>query len=521
MRAGLYLRVSTEQQTERYGLDAQRRMLVEFCERQGWDYEIYKDAGISGETLDARPEMLRLLDDARKKKIQVALAAELERFSRSTDLFDWLEIRKILRAAGVKYGTPAQIFDPNDVEDAFLSVLFGALSAREKQKIVERTKRGRVEAARRGRYVSGHAPFGYRKISGGSLAIYESEAQVVRLIFDLLAGGQSIGGIVQELLARKIPSPRGGFWARATVQRILRNPVYGGTAAYQRQKVTRQGRHRHLRSRDRSDWIFVPVPRIVSQDVFSQVENRLRQNAILSRRNLKRFYLLRGLVRCCICGRAMTGKFCGGYRYYTCQASRDRSLGPRCRWHAIAADALETLVWEQITRILRQPDLVLAEARRLRESQVGARDEFSMRLEYVRKALQDLPQERERLQTLYREGYATLEDTKRHLAAIEGKRAKLEDERCMLEDRLADTALGEDQGARLEQVVTRVTQRLERLTELEQFEVTHSFIERIVVGADQGVEVHAYVQAPETIERQGSPFVRTSWQDFSIASMTS
>jgi len=198
VRAALYVRVSTPDQAERWSLPAQRRALVEFAERQGWAYEIYEDAGISGETIDARPAMLRLLQDARDRKFRVALAIEMERFSRSTDLFDWLEIRKTFRTAEIRFGTPSQLFNPNDVEDAFLSILFGALSAREKEKIVERTRRGRLEAARRGRYVSGQVPYGYRKASGGSLEVYEPEAQTVRLIFSLLADGRSIGDIVHE-----------------------------------------------------------------------------------------------------------------------------------------------------------------------------------------------------------------------------------------------------------------------------------------------------------------------------------
>lgn len=62
--------------------------MTEYCERQGWEYEICEDAGISGETIDGRPGMLRLLELARTGKIQVALAVEMERFSRSTDLED-------------------------------------------------------------------------------------------------------------------------------------------------------------------------------------------------------------------------------------------------------------------------------------------------------------------------------------------------------------------------------------------------------------------------------------------------
>ncbi len=54
MRAALYLRVSTAEQADRYSLPAQRRMLTEYCEHQGWQYLVYEDAGISEEMIEAR-----------------------------------------------------------------------------------------------------------------------------------------------------------------------------------------------------------------------------------------------------------------------------------------------------------------------------------------------------------------------------------------------------------------------------------------------------------------------------------
>src|SRR5205809_968283 len=114
MKAALYVRVSTEAQTEKFSLPAQRRILTEYAERQKWEYEIYEDAGISGETLDARPAMQRLLWDVAAGRVGVALAMELTRFSRSRDLFDWLTIRKTFRTAGIQWGTPQQLFSPDD-----------------------------------------------------------------------------------------------------------------------------------------------------------------------------------------------------------------------------------------------------------------------------------------------------------------------------------------------------------------------------------------------------------------------
>jgi site-specific DNA recombinase len=512
MKAALYLRVSTDAQAERYSLPVQRRLLTEHCKRQGWTYEIYEDAGLSGETIDARPAMQRLLQDALDRKFDVVLAVEMERFSRSRDAVDLALIKGVFRRADVKFGTPAQLFDPADIEDDFVSGMLGLLASREKQKIVQRTSRGRYEAARSGRHVS-RPPFGYRKVDG-KLVVHEPEAQVVRLIYDLLARGDSSRAIVRALNARGIPSPqRKGKWARPTLFGILKNPAYGGTAYYgRRQTVERRGKYRKItKERDKAQWIAIRVPRIVPAEIVHQVQALLRRNALLSRRHQKRFYLLKGLVRCRVCGRAMVGKFSDKYRYYSCWRSPHMDTAPYCRWHAINSDKLESLVWQQVTLALRQPDLILAEARRYRESRLGERDVLLMRLDYVRNALQDIPGEQERLQLQHAEGYATLEQLARNLARIEQKRSKLDDERRGLEARLAAGAADEEQAGRLERVIARVARRLEVLTDAERFEVVHAFIDRVIVGPDQNVEIHAYVPTPSPKAKPA--YVRTAWEE--------
>jgi site-specific DNA recombinase len=534
MRAALYLRVSTADQAERYSLPAQERRLVEFCEAHDppWTYTIFRDGGISGETLDARPDMQRLLQDVREGKFDVVIGVEMERFSRSTDLFDWLVIRKVMRQAGVRFGTPAQLFDPNDAEDAFLTVLFGALSTREKEKLVERTTRARIEAARRGCYVAGLAPFGYRHGPNATLVVYEPEAEVVRHIFRLLAAGSSIHAIVRDLNGRAIPTPkRATRWRRGTVHKILRNAAYNGCAYYRQMRIEhRPGKPRVVRWRDRKDWIAVPVPRIVDEATFRGTDAQLRRNAVESRRNVKRFYLLRGLVRCGICGHTMIGKCVGrGRFYYTCVQSdqHDRGLTPRCRWHAIPASPLEALVWDQVVLTLRQPDVVRAEARRHLDSRLSQRDQIQIQLDALHQALACLPAERDRVQTLYREGYATIDEVRGHLDRIERKRKTLDEERRTLAMMLDAQTADLDRDAQLERIVARAGRRLEHLSDAERQEVVRAVIDRVQIGHGQTVEIRGYVAVDPTETPPGA-YVQTAWarspldgSELSIASLTS
>lgn len=154
----------------------------------------------------------------------------MERFSRPRDGVDLAVIKRVFRDAGVRFGTPAQLFNPDDVEDDFVSGLLGLLASLEKQKIVERTARGRVEAARRGHFVVGVPPYGFRRAADGTVVVHDPEAAAVRFAFQQLSNGRSLYGIVDDLNAAGYRPRRAAGWFKSSVHAMIKNPAYGGTA---------------------------------------------------------------------------------------------------------------------------------------------------------------------------------------------------------------------------------------------------------------------------------------------------
>ncbi len=109
MKAAGYCRVSTQDQTEKYGLEAQKRILTEHFQRQGWKFELFIDAGISGEHISTRPEFQRLLRGVGDGRFDMVLAADMDRYSRADDQTDWQRIKSVFREAGVPWGTPGRL----------------------------------------------------------------------------------------------------------------------------------------------------------------------------------------------------------------------------------------------------------------------------------------------------------------------------------------------------------------------------------------------------------------------------
>jgi len=310
-RAGIYTRVSTEKQAEKYSLAAQRRILREHAALHGYEVvEEYEDAGISGETIEARPAFVKLLKDADAGKFDLLLTIDTDRLSRSMDLRTWAEILDTLRRGGVKIATPTQILDPEDVEDVFLTNLFGILAAREKAKILVRMRRGMEQAVREGRRMGcSRDPYGYRYDRNlRKLVLEPEEAKLVRRVFELYLDGLSFLGIVRQFISDGIRTRGGGKWSTTQVRSILLNPAQAGYAVWRRSG--RDGDRRRLFPNPK-DWVW---PEKQSHEAIVDLATWRRAQDLRRRKHHGKSapnyeespYILSGVIRCW-CGHRMTG----------------------------------------------------------------------------------------------------------------------------------------------------------------------------------------------------------------------
>ena len=234
MRCGVYVRVSTDDQKENgYSIDSQLRMIKEYCERN--DYIIvstYNDAGYSGKDL-MRPEMQRLLQDIKSKKIDKLVAIKVDRLTRNN--FDGFWLLNYCEQHDVKIEL---ILEPYDVSTANGEMIFGmnlVFGQRERKEIGARTKRAMEEMALEHIHPS-KAPYGYiRNKETGHLEIEPIEAQVVKEIFNLCKKGHSTRNIA-TIMKDNNAYLKQGKWKADRVYKILTNSIYIGIFEYGKYK---------------------------------------------------------------------------------------------------------------------------------------------------------------------------------------------------------------------------------------------------------------------------------------------
>ena len=165
-RAGLYVRVSTEEQALRgFSIEAQIAALKEYCEKHGIKIvDIYADEGISGAKPPLkRPALKRLLEDVEAGKIDVILFTKLDRWFRSVK--EYFKVQEILEDNKVDWDAIQESYDTSSANGQMAVTIFLAVAQNERDRTAERIKvvlehkRKNKEACFGGQAV----PFGYTK----------------------------------------------------------------------------------------------------------------------------------------------------------------------------------------------------------------------------------------------------------------------------------------------------------------------------------------------------------------------
>ena len=373
IRAIAYSRVSTDAQ-ERDGssLDTQERACLELAEAKGWVIvEAVRDTA-SGFTLE-RPGIEQVRQSLRQGTVDVVVAYAVDRLSRNQNHIGVLSDE--VERAGATPGVCHREIRGTAV-GRFILAARAFIAEVEREKITERTTRGKVERARSGRIpqATGKGCFGYvYNPQSGHREVNPYQALVVQHIFDCYAETRSFSMVSNELSESGVPAFSGGRWYPLTIRHVLTNRAYTGKLTYRRtQRVKiRNGTARRARShvveRPASEWIEIEgaCPRIVDNGIWERVKRIIDDPERSRRRPTERFYPLRGRAKCGICGSAMVGQTLTvkgkPYRYYRCRHVYDKNTGRECSARYVRADNLEAATWAEVKRALTRPEVVLRE----------------------------------------------------------------------------------------------------------------------------------------------------------------
>ncbi len=200
MRAGLYYRVSSEEQVDGFSLDAQRRLLLDHCQAKGWPVvEEYADEGKSarGDAIEKRPAFQRMMEDAEDGRLDVVVVHKIDRFSRNIRVtFECLELLARRNVGFVAVAQPD--LDYTRPEGRLFMGMMATLAQYYSDNLAQETRKGKAERKAQGLH-NGRLPFGMTKGPDGIPVADPGTIEGLRLAFDLAAEGRSDREVAQGL----------------------------------------------------------------------------------------------------------------------------------------------------------------------------------------------------------------------------------------------------------------------------------------------------------------------------------
>ncbi len=306
-RAVLYMRMSTDKNTQENSIKSQEKSLLIYAENNKMSIiEKYIDEGISGRTAQKRPAFLKMIDDSEKNLFDFVLVYDSSRFARNLE--ESIVYKSALKRNGVKLISitePSLDDDTNLITDAML----GALNEMYSRKLSKAVKRGMEFNASKGIYQNA-PPFGYKK-ENKEIRILEKEAETVKLIFNLFLEKENYHSVAVILNEYSIKNRKGNSFRSADIKRILQNPCYIGKVFYNGNLYN--GTHKCIIESE----IFEKANKIISE--------KSKKN---SRPPITYKHWLSGILKCSECNSAMNfAKDTKGNCSYRCGGNRQGICG--------------------------------------------------------------------------------------------------------------------------------------------------------------------------------------------------
>ena len=402
IKAVIYARYSCSGQREE-SIEGQIRECTDFAERKGYVVvNTFIDRALTGKN-DKRPSFQNMIKASFSKNFDVVIVWKLDRFAHNR--LDSAQYKYILKRNGVRVVSATESISETS-EGILLETLLEGYAEFYSAELAEKVDRGMTENVLNGKCNGGTPTLGYIVNEDKRLELDPVAAPAVLEAFQNYAAGHTMKEITDELNNKGLRSPRSGMITINAVTRMLHNRRYLGEYRYKETVVTNA------------------IPRIVSDELFEQVQEKLAVNKKASaRRKAEEEYLLTTKVFCGKCGRHMVGESGTSgtadriYRYYKCSGVKQR-LG--CDKKSVKKEWLEDIVIEQVRGALSN-DVLLS---RISDDIIAMLEADNTLLPVLNNDLKDVEKSIKNMVKAIEQGIVT-ESTKERLEELEKQRKEL------------------------------------------------------------------------------------------------
>ena len=527
LKVALYIRVSTDEQVEKYGIDLQKESLVGLIKSKGalsngkstWilaDKHIYIDEGMSGSSdINERPAFARLKEDIvmapeDNKPFDIVAVYKIDRFARSLKIL--LDIIDLFENNNIKFVSANENIDTSTPFGKAILGIIGIIAELELETIKLRTKDGREQAVKSGVAMGAGAPYGYKKDEDKKLKILKQEADVIREIFKLFTEEKfspyEIGQLLQEKqivlpeISSIIHKKRKGvarniktnsfFWRPEQIRAFLQDEIYIGKYYY--------GKSKDRKRLDKSEWKLSDhrVPVIIDNITFARAQMLLKETRFTKISNPdKHIYLLSGLLKCEHCynpqkdntritwtgDRKEIKKGGNKFSYsYRCSRKTKGKHTTTCSTIPLPAEQIENYIVNFIKVLLKNPIDTFNYQQQLKSTKAEIKSLHSKRDE-ISALLESLSGRKHRILEQHEAGFIGKNTMKSSIEDLNDKEKEYRKRLVEIENQISQNTLSKGYQESLELFSKQYLKTLENISKNKSdiYTIIHKLIEEIIV----------------------------------------
>lgn len=473
IRLAAYCRVSSDSSDQLHSFAAQIKYYSEYCKRHP-EYkfvDIYADEGITGTSMEKRDDFRRMLRDCKKGLIDRIIVKSMSRFARNTE--EMLTALRALEQMEVSVYFEEQGLDTKSMNSEMFATFPGMVAQQESVSISQNMRWSYKKRMESGEFNCCAPAYGFDLING-KLVINETEAAVIRRIFDLYLQGigmQTIANILNDEGVRRQYGRE--KWHHTTVNYVLNNERYKGDALLQKQITTQTLPFKKQRNHGEQPMYYVENsnPAIVSRETYEAVQALIKSRQPSCKRKVKNYPLTRTLL-CPDCGHTFRRQVVNGTAYWLCAAKATNKTD--CVWRRVKEDEVYAAFNLMIRKVQANREYLLGTLIRQLEELQYRTTGSQQRIKEIDREIADLTAQNLVLSRLHGKGVLNAADYTAQSDVLENKitelrierRAKITDsdenemleELKMLNDILKEVEIGIDFDAELfEQTVDSIT----------------------------------------------------------------
>jgi len=382
-RVGVWIRVSTKLQQSSDSPEHHLQKAKMYVELKDWEIvEEYHLEAVSGKSVISHHEAQRMLRDIQSGHIEGLIFSKISRLARNVkELLEFSDHFQKYNADLISLG---ESIDTSSPSGRFFYTIISAMSQWERENIVERINSSVEVRAKMGK-VMGAIPFGYKRKGKEDMEIDEHEAPIRKMMYSLFLEHKRFGTVANILNDKGYRTKRNKLFAGTTIKRLLKDPTAKGIRRSHYTKINDDGK---TEIRDKEDWYIHEAPRIVSDEIWDEV------NQIISKQEKERIqplnkktHLFTSYLFC----------ECGGGMYVP--SSNPKYTCKKCK-RKIHIEDIEDIFKEQLTEFILSKE----EVNRYFDGTHTVINEKKFEIENTKKKIETLEVKIEKLFELHEKG---------------------------------------------------------------------------------------------------------------------